>query len=75
MIEPKAGVRPVGFLDDDPSLTGKSVMGLPVFGGIRALRQTIAATEAQMLLITMPTASGPAIRAVMEAALARSSPH
>ena len=70
MIEPKAGVRPVGFLDDDPSLTGKSVMGLSVFGGIRALRQAIAATDAQMLLITMPTASGPAIRAVMDAALA-----
>ncbi len=70
MLEPKAGVRPVGFLDDDPSMSGTSVMGLSVFGGIEALRQAIDETDARMLLITMPTASGPAIRAVMDAALA-----
>ena len=70
MHEPKAGVRPVGFLDDDPSAIGKSVAGVPVFGGIDALRRAITATSAEMLLITMPTASGPTIRAVMEAALA-----
>lgn len=70
MDEPKAGVRPVGFLDDDPSRIGKSVVGLPVYGGLGALRTAIAATGARMLLITMPTASGPSIRAVMEAALA-----
>ena len=70
MNEPKAGVRPVGFLDDDPSAMGKSVAGVPVFGGIGALREAIAATDARRLLITMPTASGASIRAVMEAALA-----
>ena len=69
MDEPKAGVRPVGFLDGDPAMSGTSVMGLSVFGGLEALRQAIDETDARMLLITMPTASGPAIRAVMDAAL------
>jgi FlaA1/EpsC-like NDP-sugar epimerase len=71
MHEPKAGVRPVGFLDDDPSMSGTSVMGLSVFGGLDRLRQAIEETDARNLLITMPTASGSAIRAVMDAALAQ----
>lgn len=70
MNDPQAGVRPVGFLDDDPSRVGKSIVGLPVYGGLGAMHTASAATGARMLLITMPTASGPSIRAVMEAALA-----
>ncbi len=71
MNEPKAGVRPVGFLDDDPSRTGKTVAGVPIYGGMDALREAIAATDARMLLITMPTASGSTIRSVMEQAMAQ----
>ena len=68
--EPKAGVRPVGFLDDDPSRAGKSVGGVPVFGGLSSLRRAIETTNARMLLITMPTATGQRLRSVMEAGLA-----
>jgi FlaA1/EpsC-like NDP-sugar epimerase len=65
-----SGVRPVGFLDDDPALAGDIVSGLRVFGGLEALEAAIAATGATSLLITMPNAPGDAIRRAMERALA-----
>jgi FlaA1/EpsC-like NDP-sugar epimerase len=66
-----AGVRPVGFLDDDPALGGSVVAGLRVYGGLDALDRAIAETGARTVLITMPTAEGRAIRRVVDAALAR----
>ena len=68
--EPKTGVRPVGFLDDNRARAGKSLVGLPIFGDLSNLSRAIAATGAEMLLITMPRVSGPAVRRVMEAGLA-----
>ena len=65
-----ARVRPVGFLDDDPARHGQKLMGLDVLGGLDDLPAAIAATDAQRLLITMPTAEGPAIRRVVDAGLA-----
>ena len=67
---PGSGVRPVGFLDDDPDLTGGIVAGLRVFGGLGAMERAVAATGAQTLLITMPSAHGQAVRRIVEAALA-----
>jgi FlaA1/EpsC-like NDP-sugar epimerase len=67
---PGSGVRPVGFLDDDPGLAGGIVAGLRVFGGLESIERAVAATGAQTLLITMPSAPGTAVRRVFEAALA-----
>ena len=67
---PGIGVRPVGFLDDDPNLAGGIVAGLRVFGGFSALERAVAATGARTLLITMPGAPGSAVRQVVDAALA-----
>ena len=39
MREPKAGVKPVGFLDDDLRRKGQRVAGLPVFGGLERPRR------------------------------------
>src|SRR6185503_8131198 len=44
---PGAGVRPVGFLDDDPSLREESVGGLRVFGGLAELPDAVARTGAR----------------------------
>jgi FlaA1/EpsC-like NDP-sugar epimerase len=68
--DPGAGVRPVGFLDDDPNLAGGMVAGFRVFGGLASLPRAVAETGAQSLLITMPGASGSAVRRVLDAALA-----
>ena len=67
--EPRAGVKPVGFLDQDPARRGASVAGLRVFGGLDYLDEAIQRTGATMLLITMPNASGAAVREVMDRAL------
>ena len=67
--EPKAGVLPMGFLDEDPGKRGASVAGLPVFGGMDQLSTAVRRTGAKMLLITMPNASGEAVRGVMDQAL------
>ena len=67
---PESGVYPVGFLDDDPSLAGSLIAGLPVFGDVSSMDRAIAATGATGLLITMPSATGPAVRRVVDTAFA-----
>ena len=67
---PRSGVLPVGFLDDDPSLTGGTVAGIRVYGGLESMAQAVARTGAQTLLITMPSAPGIAVRRVVDTALA-----
>jgi FlaA1/EpsC-like NDP-sugar epimerase len=69
--KPDAGVVPVGFLDDDPRLFGGHIANLRVFGGLEALDGAIAATGAQALLITMPSAPGKAVRRVVDAGMSR----
>ena len=69
--KPDAGVLPVGFLDDDANLAGGKVGELPIFGGLDSLDKAVAATGAEVLLITMPNAPGKSVRRVLDAASAR----
>jgi FlaA1/EpsC-like NDP-sugar epimerase len=68
--DPRCGVVPVGFLDDDPSLAGGTVAGIPVFGGVESMERAVVETGAKTVLITMPSAAGSAVRRVVDAALA-----
>src|SRR5205085_10930608 len=68
--DPSAGVRPVGFLDDDASKRNSTVAGLTVLGGIEHLSDAIRLTGARMLLITLENPSGATIRRVMHEAIA-----
>jgi UDP-GlcNAc:undecaprenyl-phosphate GlcNAc-1-phosphate transferase len=45
------GLVPVGFLDDDPELEGKTVNGYPVFGGHWKLGSLLRKTRIDQLLI------------------------
>jgi UDP-GlcNAc:undecaprenyl-phosphate GlcNAc-1-phosphate transferase len=46
-----AGLKPIGFIDDDPRERGKLVGGLPVFGTERELQGIIHMRGAQALLV------------------------
>jgi len=69
MREPKAGVKPVGFLDNDPGRRGSSVAGLSILGGLGDLDDAVRRTGARMLLITIPNASGETVRKIMDKAV------
>lgn len=47
--------RPVGFLDDDPAKEGRTVQGLPVFGGVEILPEVIQREEVQGCIISSPS--------------------
>ena len=64
----RAGIRPVGFLDDDADLHGHMVAGLHVYGGVEDMADFAQRTGARRLLITMPGARGDAIRRVVREA-------
>ena len=64
----RAGIRPVGFLDDDARLYGHRVAGLAVFGGLEELADLARRTAARRLLITIPNASGEALRRIVREA-------
>ena len=66
---PEAGVLPVGFLDDDPSRStaGRSP-ACTSSADSASLERAVAETGARTLLITMPRASGAAVRRVVETA-------
>ena len=64
----RAGIRPVGFLDDDVQLHGQRVAGVDVLGGLDDLADLAERSGARRLLITMPNASGEAVRRIVREA-------
>ena len=64
----RAGIRPVGFLDDDVQLHGHRVAGVDVAGDLNDLGDLVDRTGARRLLITMPNASGEAVRRIVHEA-------
>ena len=69
-LNPRAGIWPVAFLDDNPDLWGKFVAGLPVLGDSTMVREAATGQMATQVLITMPSASGDVVRRVLDAATA-----
>jgi FlaA1/EpsC-like NDP-sugar epimerase len=55
-------VVPVGFVDDEPSLQGTEVAGLPVAGDTGRLAEVAADLRADEILIAIPSARGSLIR-------------
>jgi FlaA1/EpsC-like NDP-sugar epimerase len=65
---PEAGLRPVGFLDDEPNKRKQTFLGLPVLGGIDDLIDACAGEEVDEVIIAIPSAPGNVVRRVVELA-------
>jgi UDP-GlcNAc:undecaprenyl-phosphate GlcNAc-1-phosphate transferase len=52
--DPANGLRPVGFIDDDPHQTGQRVCGLPVLGTLHDLERIAVELGARAMLLTIP---------------------
>jgi UDP-GlcNAc:undecaprenyl-phosphate GlcNAc-1-phosphate transferase len=46
------GLRPIGFLDDDPRLQGRVVHGIPILGSVTGLRSILAAQSVACLIVS-----------------------
>ena len=58
--------RPVGFLDDDRSLRGAKVHGIPVLGPVEKAAELAREVAAEMLLLAMPSADNRQMQRVVE---------
>lgn len=62
---PDLGLRPVGFIDDDPDKLGTVVHGIPVVGASTDLQRLCAERGARQVIITIASASGKTMREIV----------
>jgi len=60
------GLRPVVFLDDDPSKIGRSIHGLPVYGPLSKLLEIAPEVQLHELVVAIPTAGPKLIGEIVE---------
>ncbi len=63
---PDFGILPVGFLDDDPGLTGMRVGGVPVLGTTADLATIAKRLDVHHALITIAQRPGSAVRKIVQ---------
>ena len=63
---PNLGYHVVAFIDDDPGKKGFLIHGIPVIGPISELPQFVKELDIKEILITLPSASGPKMRKIVE---------
>lgn len=62
---PDLGVRPIGFVDDDPLKQGARIQGLKVLGSLEHLSEIARARRITHALITIANAEGGAMRRIL----------
>jgi FlaA1/EpsC-like NDP-sugar epimerase len=63
---PETGMRPIGFLDDDPAKQGRSIAAVPVLGSFDRLEQVVRDHGVDEVLICIPSAHGRSIRRIVD---------
>lgn len=61
-----SGLRPILFIDDDPSKIGRSIHGLPVYGPLESLLKLAPMTRVDELVITLPLISPKRVKEIVE---------
>jgi FlaA1/EpsC-like NDP-sugar epimerase len=62
LLRNRGELLPRGFVDDDPQKEGKSVAGLAVLGGCKALPALVREYGVEVVLVAIPSANGKKIR-------------
>jgi FlaA1/EpsC-like NDP-sugar epimerase len=68
------GEKVVGFVDDDPRLHRRRLLGVSVYGGTRDLERAIAAAQPDTVLVTIPNAPAERLDAIVRACEAAGVP-
>jgi FlaA1/EpsC-like NDP-sugar epimerase len=66
MENPSMHYQVVGFADDDRRKQGRLIHGVPVRGPVTHLQRLVAELGAQEIFITLPSATGPQMRRIVE---------
>src|SRR5207248_9165377 len=66
LADPRLGIEPVGFLDDDPGKRGMVIHGTRVLGPVADLAKIALVHRAKQVLITMGNPSGENLRRIVE---------
>lgn len=65
---PRLGIEPVGFVDDDATKLGHHLSDVPVLGILKDIPRLVQMYRVDTLVIAMPSAPGSVIRQVVRAA-------
>ena len=65
---PRLGMEPVGFVDDDSSKLGHRLSDVPVLGILKDIPRLVRMYQIEVLIIAMPSANGSTIRQVVRLA-------
>ena len=63
---PETGMLPVGFIDEDPHKTGRSIATVPVLGRLDDLERVLDMAAIDEVLICIPSADGATVRHIVE---------
>jgi len=63
---PSIGLKPVGFIDDDPRKNGRTVVGLPVLGGLAELAGIIERLDAKVIVLASDSVPLDRVRGTLE---------